>query len=176
MSRVGDEQKIRMLFLELRLEQQSPTPHFATMWHRAQLRTLHSRGSWNKSLVAVCCVVVLTVSSVVFWMTRLQPDSLDLAAISIPQLWQGPPRPSRLSIEGSSSTKSRHHLSESRLRISMTGSKKIRTRTPRDQDRLMASGWESPTDYLLRSPAEEILMSIPDVDPTNRRSSVSGAN
>lgn len=178
MACVGDEQKIQTLFHELRKEHQPLTPHFATMWHQARLGKSESRSSWSLSWVVASSVVVVTVCSVAFWITGLPPDSFDVAAISIPQ--QSLPvmrNPDRSSPEGSSSAKSRHHLRKSGLTLSMGGTNKLRTRTPRDHDGFIAiSRWESPTDYLLHSPAEEILTSVSDLDQANAGLSVSRAN
>lgn len=167
MHRVGDEQRIRMLFSELRVEQEMSAPQFATIWHRAKSGKIKSKRASSLSLMAASTLIFLTFFSIAVWLRAAQTAPVDVSAISIPSLLPQ----STLVLDASSAAKKNsdflrldEELSEVRLRPTSSGRRKMR-KTLIHQDRFIPfSTWESPTAYLMHSPAEEILTSIPNFD------------
>lgn len=167
---VGDDQRIRMLFHELRLEEQHSTPHFSAVWHRANSR-LEAKRSWSLLFVPVASLIVLTVCSTAIWLTRWWQHPVELATVAIPgQLLDLSPMPRRLPAaerEDLQSVKSRqeYQVTHQRARLARREKTVMTAARPLDhQDTTSISRWESPTGELLQSPVDEILMSVPELD------------
>ncbi len=164
MSGVGDEQKIRTLFHDLRLEQQQLTPHFAAMWYRARLGTSASTSSWSLSLAVLSSVVVISVCSVGIWKNS-QRSAAEVVATSPNQqsLQQTSVPDSSSSLIKSARANSRHDGGETRSKLAAGRTKKVFEKRAENDRFVAVARWESPTDYLLHSPADEILTLVPEL-------------
>ena len=60
---IGDDKKLRALYSEARVADESVTPSFTSVWHRAQARSLKPRRAFNFSFALVAALLVLTLGS-----------------------------------------------------------------------------------------------------------------
>src|SRR5262245_58766651 len=64
---IGNDKKLRALFDEARVADQTATPGFTSVWHRAQARSLKPRRAFNLSFAQVAALLVLTLGSLAVW-------------------------------------------------------------------------------------------------------------
>jgi hypothetical protein len=147
-----DEEGIRRLFRDQRQADERLAPHFSATLEAAlsRRRVAHSGRLVLRSAVALGALVAI-IFSVFFFLPRsvdeqpaivaYEPDQPDNAASSTPVVL--PPRPKRPAIRPPRSTR-KHRESPQRAET-------------------LISQWRSPTDFLLRTPGDELLKTVPRV-------------
>src|SRR6185369_1921865 len=64
---IGDDKKLRALYSEAKHAEEAATPSFASVWHRAQSRSLKPRRAFNLSFAVVTALLLLTLGSLAVW-------------------------------------------------------------------------------------------------------------
>jgi hypothetical protein len=169
MELAGNVKKIRVLFRELSLEDKRGAPQFNSVWNCAQTTSPRPRHAFTKSFALAMVMLVTTLCALALWSRnwrrgqRLIPGVVaeSKAPSSAPEPLPGTPEPKLLA------------LAESRNRVrSHPWARKIATRRKAERSARSAvireavaiSSWQSPTATLMQSPADEVLMSVPQLD------------
>lgn len=168
MEMVGEEKRIRALFCELKLEDQHMTPRFTRVWICAESRTPGPRNALNRSLVAAAVLLGFTLFSLAIWSThrqRTQPPGVAVAPVPAnsnlgsSQTTKNE-QPNRLSTGG------QHHPARPRP-VGFAARRKaaiLAARRAEIRNAAAISTWQSPTITLLRSPGDEVLISLPQLN------------
>ena len=171
MELAGNEKKIRALFHELKFADERVAPEFIRVWNHAQAgRSGASRGfKLSFALALALAVVVTTLGSFVLWSRnwqRTQPSKSGVVLVS--------EKPgSALAPPSVTPSPTQFVIAESARRIkSNRGVRKLAMRHKPDintagaviRETVAISSWQSPTAVLLQSPADDVLMSVPQLD------------
>jgi len=173
MELTGNEQRIHALFSELKLADKRSTPGFAAMCNPAQSRTATRRHSFTFSLAATTAAAVLVVAifSLWLWSARRQQTpairnvagapaatkDLPSQAVNQPQSKETVVREQHIY----ANPKPRSLSVAARRQAAMLASRRAPVR-----DAAAIFGWQSPTIALLRSPGDEVLTSLPQINET----------
>ena len=167
MELVGEEKRIQALFRELRLEDGHVTPRFAAVWHRAQSRSFAPRSRLKLSFVAATALLLGALLSLA-WLTkqwqRSQQSSVAVLAVNaIPGI---SPAPTGLKSVVSRSDPNRRSSfkSVSMKLVARRHAEMLAARRAEIRNAAAISSWESPTTALLRSPGDEVLTSLPQLN------------
>ena len=167
----GEENEIRELFHELRREDERLVPPFARDWAAASSRSEQVRPSGHMFRLPVAASILLILlgglAFIIFRRSSTQtvstatPESVTAIVQSTPPLSlretaPGPPH---------SSKAERRQAAPQRLVMGSRneGPRAVRRRPP-ERPRLsviLISRWRSPTDFLLKSSAEQLLKTVP---------------
>lgn len=166
MELVGEEKRIPALFSELRLADEQTMPSFAAVWSRAQPKTIRSVRAFNLSFVAATALLVCALASLALWSRAWEQNQDSVANVpavplTTPVLVAKRPEPNPPSREQrhSSSFGSRRLKLAARRQALMLAASKRSTR-----DAKAITSWQSPTATLLRSPSDEVLTSLPQLN------------
>lgn len=161
---IGEEKRIQGLFRELKLDDERLMPRFASMWNCAQLSSSAQRHSFKFSVVAV--LVVCALFSLAwwsrYWQRSKQPNVLpDSSSIPVTIPIQTVKKSANTVISDGRQRhpfSSRAHVARrpAPRQVTLLAANRLTTR-----EALVISSWQSPTATLLRSPADEVLISLP---------------
>jgi hypothetical protein len=166
MELAGEQKRIQALFSELRLAEEQIVPRFATVWNRAQARTLRPARAFNLSFVAATALLVCALVSLAVWSKYSQRNAPaavagTVTASGLVKAANGTPVAPALSDhkpnQNNSMSRARR-LSAQRRALMLA----INRRAARDAK--VISSWESPTASLLKSQNDELLKSIPQLN------------
>lgn len=165
MELAGEQKRIQALFSELRLAEEQTVPRFATVWNRAQARTVRPARAFNLSFVAATALLICALVSLAVWSQYSQPKAPAAVAGTINAA--GLVKATRgTTVIPATEVKSSHNNSIARAR-GLAAQKHalllaINRRAARDAR--VISNWESPTSALLKSQNDELLKSIPQLN------------
>ena len=165
----GEEKKIRASFRELRLADALVTPRFAVVWNRAHFKSARRHTARNFRIAAAVAVVCFALFS--------------LALIS--RHWQRNPRSNYAVANGvvqpaasPAQIKKDQELVRQDGRVQLIRKPELVRFAPRRQTAKLAARrsttgdaiallrWQSPTASLLRSPGDEVLKALPQLNQT----------
>ena len=165
----GVEKRIRASFRELRLEDERITPRFAAVWNGAHFRSARRQTALDFRIAAAMLVVCFALFS--------------LALIS--RYWQRNPRSNYAAVNGvvkagasSAQIKKDQELVQQDRRMQLIRKPELVRFAPRRQTAKLAARrsttgnaiallrWQSPTANLLRSPGDEVLRALPQLNQT----------
>jgi hypothetical protein len=165
----GEERRIRASFLELRLEDELVMPRFAAVWNRAHFKSARRKTAVDFRMAVAVVIVCFALLSLALLSRPWQrnPRSIDAVA-------SGAVKPDA----GPSQIKRNQELAQ-RVGLMPVVRKPRRVGfTPRSQtaklaltrsstrDAIALSRWRSPTATLLRSPGDEVLRTLPQLNRT----------
>ena len=166
----GEEKKIRASFHELRLEDERITPRFATVWNRAHSSSVRRQTAIDFRVAATVVIVCLAVFSLAllskYW--QRNPRSNDAVTNGFVKPGVNPAQIKKdreLVQQGGRVQVPRPRLVRF-ARRSQTA--KLALRRSITRDAIALSRWQSPTTNLLRSPGDEVLKALPQVNRTLR--------
>jgi hypothetical protein len=172
MELTGTEQRIQALFSELKLVDKRNTPGFTATWNLAQSRTATRRQIFSLAVTtAAAAVLAVAIFSLWLWSGRRQqtPRIRDVASApaatkGLPDQVVNQPQPRELSAG------QRHNYSRPKppaLRVAARRqAAMIASRRAEIRNAAAISGWQSPTIALLRSPGDDVLKSLPQLNET----------
>ncbi len=153
MNQDWEEKKLKGLFHELRQEDERLAPSFARDWEAALSRIGKAHHPWRVFRVAAATVMLIVLGSSVFIFFR-QPARQ--------------PAPTGTPAEAPASVASRTHQSPPPIVPLFKAPGKELPRAVRRQlsarprqPAVFISQWRSPTDFLLKSPGEQLLKTVP---------------
>jgi len=169
MELVGNEERIRALFSELKLADEQAMPRFLAMWTRAQSRTIQPRRAFNFSFVTAIALLICALVSLVWWSIRWQRGQQSTAVVirepvkmtaATAPIESGSLRSELAVKERQIPTRKRHVVNlRSRRQAELLAATRKAT-----SDAISISKWQSPTVALMRSPSDEVLTSLPQLD------------
>ena len=163
----GDEKRIQASFHELRLEDERITPRFATVWNRAHLGSARRQTTLGFRIAAAVVIVCLAVSSLVllsrYW--QRNPRSNDAVANGTVKPGVNPvPIKKDREIVGQDGRPQTVHKPELVRFAPRHQAAKLLVRRSTVRDVIAISRWQSPTTSLLRSPGDEMLRALPQLN------------
>jgi len=170
MELVGEEKRIQALFSELRLEDQSVMPRFATVWNRAELSTVARRSpfrlSFGSAMALIVCVAIFSFALAMRnWRGSQNPvgratnDAILPGAGSIQITKVSAPKDAVDEQRRSNPKRTAAKLAARRRQAELIAATRKAAR-----DAAAISRWQSPTSALLRSPSDEVFTSLPQLD------------
>jgi len=157
----------------LKLADKRSTPGFAAMCNLAQSRTATRWRSFTFSLAVTTAAAVLAVAifSLWLWSARRQQTpaihtvaSAPAATMGLPGQAANQPQPKEMS------AREQHNYSSPRPRVVRVATRRqaamLASRRAQVRDAAAIFGWQSPTIALLRSPGDEVLTSLPQINET----------
>jgi hypothetical protein len=174
MELVGEENRIRTLFSELRLADEQAAPSFAATWNRAQIKSVKRRG-FNLALVAATTLLLCGVVSLAWWSTHsTRPQTSNSVAVSDSTLYKPSTvkvangeseqvKPASTTNETESKSKSRSPRAATRRQVIMLAADRKVLR-----DAQAISNWQSPSAALLPSSNNDLLKSLPELDENSK--------
>ena len=163
MDLAGDEKRIRALFCELSLEDESVTPRFEELWRHAERTTPDSARSLRTSFILlVATVALIAVGSFALWSrSRSTPPAQVVVAMANPS---NPSNPST-----STTVQDQDKVTQTKPppqhRKKLARQKKIQ---PAVQELAILSNWQSPTISFLQSPVTPAFTSLPQLNQSAR--------
>ena len=160
MDLAGDEKRIRALFCELSLEDESVTPRFEELWRHAETTKPDSVRSLRPSFVLlVATVALIAVGSFALWSrSRSTPPAQVVVAMANPSN----PSTSTTVQEEDKVTQTKPPPQH---RKKLARQKKIQ---PAVQELAILSNWQSPTISFLQSPVTPAFTSLPQLNQSAR--------
>ncbi len=173
MELTGNEQRIQALFSELKLADQRSTPGFAAMCNLAQSRTATPWHSFTFSLAVTTAAAVLAVAifSLWLWAARPQPTPAIRDVANAPAATMGlPVQAANQPQSKEMSAREQHNYSSPKPRALKVAARRqaamLAIRRAQIRNAAAISSWQSPTIALLRSPGDEVLTSLPQLNET----------
>ena len=190
---IGDDKKLRALYSEAKVADQSATPSFTSVWHRTQARSLKPRRAFNLSFALVTALLVLTLGSLAAWSiysNRSRPSQQASTNDSAPtnpapaenKAVETPKDKENVRTAGALPTTGNDRIARRSVKP------RVRRSAPQVDQQLLASDqtakettigtWQSPTVGLLSSPTDDLFKSIPQLNAnTNQmKSSLPGSS
>jgi len=176
---IGDDKKLRALYSEAKHADEAATPSFASVWHRAQsrslARSLRPRRAFNLSFALVTALLLLTLGSLAVW-SMYTPRRSEQQAVKNgpapgvtpvnspeqPKSYEGvtvvqktPPAPVETPV---------HRTVKPRLRRSTTQGDGQLLAANQPAKETTIDTWQSPTAGLLSSPTDGLFKSVPQLN------------
>jgi hypothetical protein len=167
MELIGEEERIRALFSEVRFADEQSVPSFAGVWNRAQARTERPSRALRFSFVAAAALLVCALVSLAWWARRV-PQNQNVVIANVPpiaasiEIFQPVknPEPAKVAQRRFSDQSRSLKLAERRRAVLVAAGKKAL------RDATAIGSWQSPTATLLSSPSDELLKSLPQLNQT----------
>jgi hypothetical protein len=168
MQTIGEEQNIQTLFRELQLEDERAAPRFSVVWNSAQAST--RPGPWFKpSFVVAAALLVVSLFSLALWLRERRRIHRPTTAVVIPSasptvspapraLEATPNQVAPLRASDRANTKQRVMSLAARRRLRMLALLEAEIRSA-----AAVSSWQSPTAMLMQSPADDVLILLPQL-------------
>ena len=168
MELVGEEKRIQTLFRELRLEDEHVTPRFQIVWNRAQSGSFAPRKTLTLSSVAAAGFLVCALAGLAWlsrrWERSLETNSAVVSAVPITNI-SAAPGGKTVNVAAPSD---RNHRSDSKSRLmkllAHRRAEELAARRAEIRNAAAISSWQSPTTALMRSPVEQVLTSLPQLN------------
>lgn len=168
MKTIGEQQNFQTLFCELRLEDESMAPRFSVVWNIAQARP-RSRVGFTFAFAAASVLLVISLLSLALWLGgRASNQKQESATVSPPaspaiipspratEATPGQVAPLRANNRVNSLRRAMKTAERRRLKALALGESEI-------LNALAVSSWQSPTAMLMQSPADDVLVSLPQL-------------
>lgn len=158
----GNQKRIRALYSELQLEDQSRMPEFTHMWTRVRVIKDANRGVFGRPIaIAVSALVTFAACALAVWSWyQSAPATIPSVVIKSPQVTQvlAPDRPSPIRI----SDDLKPEKVQPRRHRNIPGQREADRRITTNA--ALISSWQSPTQELMASPTGLALNSLPQLN------------
>ena len=164
---IGNDNKIRALFSEVRIADVQATPGFISVWRRAQGRSLQPRQSLSFSLAAVIVLAALTLGSLALWSIYQQRSQVRHDAFAELRAADKPVTPQIMAAAEERTSRSDPQSVRRPLRSRATRSfMRNDSLVAKNNDAKATSidRWQSPTAALLTSTADGLFKSLPQLN------------
>lgn len=166
MKTIGEQQNFQTLFCELRLENERLAPRFSGVWNTAQARS-RPRVGFKFAFVATGALVVVSLLSLALVLGgRASNQQQESRVVNPPASPTNGPASGGLETTPKPIVTLRSNYRFASTRRAMKLGKLRRLKAPREyefRDALAVSNWQSPTAMLMDSPADDVLMSVPQL-------------
>jgi hypothetical protein len=168
---VGEENRIQALFHELRLEDEQVTPRFSAVLNRAQSSATHPASGFRVALVTASVLLVCTVLSVAWWSRYRQERQTKVEVTGVRAVPGVAPALEAVKSKANDiGTAQQRHRAVSKPRFVKFAARRqaeLLAESRGIADAAAISSWQSPTEALLRSAADEVLTSLPELDASS---------
>ncbi|HEX5734206.1 MAG TPA: hypothetical protein VF131_15335 [Blastocatellia bacterium] len=153
MNQEREENRIKELFHELKREEESRAPDFARVMEAARSRPVKTRRPLRILTIAVATALLVMAISSLFVIRQLSPKPAPVERVETeePPVESIPPTVITAGPDKNESLSNNEAPKPARRRV---------TRRPR-QAATLISGWQSPTDFLLIPPGQQLLRTTP---------------
>jgi hypothetical protein len=171
MELVGHEKRIQELFRELKLEDERITPRFVAVWNCVESTSPGPNPVFRVTFAVAAVLLVCALFSLAWWSKRWQrpEQSNELVAAGAAKMASSPtPTAKNPEPKQRASAELRHRVSfnvRTRKLAARRHAELLARKAAIREARAIAS-WQSPTITLLRSPADEVLTSLPQLNQT----------
>jgi len=164
---IGNDNRIRALFSEVRVADVQAAPGFTSVWRRAAARSLQPRQSFSFSLAVVTVLAALTLGSLAVWSIYQQGSHVRHDAFAelkaagklfTPQITAAVNDRTSRSDQNPVRRQVRSRANRSFTRNELLVAKK------NDAKAATIDSWQSPTAALLTSPADGLFKSLPQLN------------
>ena len=147
-----EEERIRKLFQQLREDDERKAPAFTHSWNVALLRLEKPRRRWGVWRLTAAAIAVILLGAA-WWMFFRQPTTrqapIEIVRSGPPPPYVTPPTVSPSPVPGKNS----HYVIRRQRPV-------VRPQPPAS----LISQWRSPTEFLLRTPGEQLFKRVPRFD------------
>jgi hypothetical protein len=152
----GDEKRIRALFSELSVADQTVVPRFERVWGAAETTTPTRLTRFNKSILTLSAVAVVIACSLAVWSWSKSTQSA--TPLTMTQTISAPAAPEQNKLASASGpTRPRRPRSKHLAR-------QIRIEPAVAREAALLATWQSPTEIFMSSPAAAVLNSLPQLN------------
>ena len=163
----GEDKRIRASFHELRIEDERITPRFTAVWNRAHLSSTRRHTALNFRIAAAVVIVCLAVFSLTLLSRYWQRNSRSNDAVANGAVKPGvnpvPIKKDRELVQQDGPGQIVHKPELVRFAPRRQTAKLATTRST-THDVIALSRWQSPTTSLMRSPGDEMLRALPQLN------------
>jgi len=174
---IGDDKKLRALYSEAKHADEATTPSFASVWHRAQARSLKPRRAFSLSFAVVTALLLLTLGSLAVW-SMYSPRRNEQQAVkndSAPGAVPPVNSPEQSKPDEGVTVAQKTPPAPVETPVHRTVKPRVRRPTTTQSDgQLLAANqpakettidtWQSPTAALLSSPTDGLFKSVPQLN------------
>jgi len=163
MNRHSEEQKIKQWFHEARQADAALAPSFAETVTAAQAKPLPAARwplAWRFAFVAVVLMLIGVAALVFFKRSTAQPHQQTAQQAEALESPPVTPAPAVTDSEPTPAVKARAVA----LRVTPRRPRAARPRPEIEPSALLSFKWQSPTDFLLRTPGADLLKTVPRVN------------
>lgn len=168
MALIGDDQKIRALYSELKFADEQTAPRFAAVWQRAQSRSLKPRRAFNLSFVAATALLIFALASLAIWSRYSQPTAPSVAYGTVPAGSDFPVavinKPRDVIAPITPITDNRPSLKARSARSAVQRQPLLIANAKVAKEAKVLESWQSPTASLLSSSSDDIFKSLPQLN------------
>jgi hypothetical protein len=163
---VGNDNRIRALFSEIKVADVQAEPSFISAWHRAEARSMQPRHALSLPLTTVTAVLALTLGSLAVWSIYLNPSNARyevFAELRADKLITPETSAAVDVTTPGSDQKPRHRAIRARASRSVMRNESLVAKN-KDAKATTIDTWQSPTSALLTSPADGLVKSLPQLN------------
>lgn len=165
----GEEKRIRASFLELRLEDERVTPQFAAVWNRAHFRRARRQTALDFRIAAAVVIVCFALFSLALLSRRWQRSLRSNYAVANGAVKSSASPPQIKKDQELVQQAGRAQVVRKPGPVGFaprSQTAKLAARRSTTRDTIALSRWQSPTTSLLRSPGDEVLWTLPQLNQT----------
>jgi len=165
-----EDKDVEILFRESRVSDHGSAPRFDSDWDAARSRlALGGKTSFNYAIAAACIIAIVLAAAVAVRVAGRR-STIPQQSARGPDLDQGAQRRPPAPIDDTTAVHSPLVTGNSDRVSAIGGIETPKRRVRRqyvkhaaDDERELLSGWRSPTEFLLRSPADDLLKMVPNI-------------
>lgn len=165
MNRNLEEQKIRQLFREARQQDEAIAPSYADTLAAARAKT--QRAGWRLPIwpvaFATIALIAIGIMAFIFFKPSItQPPNPIAVGPSVASPRDHPPAPPSINpSKRVAATPSTIKGQRANIKPSPHRARPVRPQSEFEQAALLSMKWQSPTDFLLRTPGADLLKTVP---------------
>ena len=171
MESVGDENRIRALFSELKFADERTAPGFTAVWREAQSRQLQPRRAVNYSFAVATALLVCALATLAIWTKYSQrtppatafvnvPAGSDFANAAIKHEQDSKPGVTFAPAAGNIRMAAKSRAA----RLAAQRQTLIAANRQAEKEAKEIASWQSPTASLLNSPSDNLFKSLPQLN------------
>lgn len=168
MASIGNDQKIRALYSELKSADEQTVPGFTAVWHRAQSRSIKPRAAFNLSFVTAIALLIFALATLAIWSRYSQPTAPAEAYATVPA---GSDFPVALINKGPEVLAPIVPNKENHPSVKLRPTRSVAQRQPLlianakvAKEAKALESWQSPTASLLSSSSDDLFKSLPQLN------------
>ncbi|MGH9871098.1 MAG: hypothetical protein ACRD9S_01385 [Pyrinomonadaceae bacterium] len=165
----GEEKRIRASFRELRLGDERVTPRFAEVWNRAKLRSARRQIALDFRLAVALVIVCFALLSLALLSRHWErnPQSSYAVVSTVVKPAASPVQIKKDQEIVKQVTREPDVRKPGLVKFTpRSQTAKLAARRSTARDAIALSQWQSPTTSLLRSPGDEVLRALPQLNQT----------
>jgi hypothetical protein len=164
---VGNDNRIRALFSEIKLADAQAEPSFFSVWNRAEARSMRPRHAFSLPLATVTALLALTLGALAFWsiyyLNPSNPRYQVFAELRADKMITPETRAAVDVTTPGSDQRPRHRPIRSLANRSVIRDESLVAKN-KDAKATTIETWQSPTSALLTSPADGLVKSLPQLN------------